>query len=468
MSLRVSGIFLLFLFIGNGSSAFTVHITEDGNNLPDSFLLAVSHYVSGEVVPIDTVSVRQFPQTLTIDVGNSAPGLFFLGVVGESNRAEFIWSPADDGLSIETNYWSLRNGFMEVSNSVENQAYAILISSKSQVDARVEDLELKLGSTSAFEKNYKRLVAAYEDSIEFTCFEFNIQLQALTLQFPTTFTATTLVGLNQIPSRKTNPVWAEEYDGYLALMNEHFFDFINLDDPNLLNHYALEDKIILYLDRYTLKTTDGAEKGIDVIMNSFSGNANVRSFIYNLLLKNFLKFKSETLARYLLDRHADGCSLNLSVQDMKRLSEMKSLMVGGKLPNVNLLDAYDRPQDLMRYASKNEYTIVYVWISWCSKCQGQSPKVAALYNSYRKKGLGVFAISLDEKKDDWVAALQNLKVDYPNVAELVEIKHSSVAPRFGISTTPKTFIIDKEGKIVAKDIYGDELNKLVAELFGVK
>ncbi|MBI1287220.1 MAG: redoxin domain-containing protein [Flavobacteriales bacterium] len=450
------------------TAAFTLHITEDGSNLPERFSILLSRYVNGQVVSLDTIVVNQYPFTTEIQLENSSAGLFFLTVLNEKNRAEFIWAPTNDDMRVESNYWSLRNGFMEIANSPENQAYAILINAKNLFDARLEDLEMRLQTISAFDKDYKHQVAAYEDSIEFTIFEFNIQLQALQLQFPNTFTAKTLVGINQIPSRRTNSKWTEEYDGYLSLMNEHFFDFIPLNDPNLLNHYALEDKIVLYLDRYTLKTTDGAEKGIDVIMNAVSKNTNVASFVYNLLLRNFINFKTETLARYLIDRHADGCALSLSVQDLKRLSEMQSLMEGGSLPNVNLLDSKDQPQDLKRYATKNRYTIVYVWISWCVKCQGQSPKIVSLYEKLRKKGLGVFAISLDETKEDWLTALEKLDANYPNVCELVPIKNSSVAPRYGISTTPKIFIIDKEGKIVAKDIYGDALERIVGELFSSK
>lgn len=469
MRTQFSSVFLLLWFVAFRVSGFSISITEDGSNLPDEFGLVVSRYMNGQIVVLDTIKVRSLPFSTDIEVLDQTPGLFFLQVSKEANRVEFIWSPLEDrDIRVETNYWSLRNGFAEISGSKENQAYSLLINAKNIVDARTEDIEMKLHSISAFDNDYKRQMAVYEDSIEFLAFEFNIQLQVLAMQFPKTFTGTTLVGLNQVPSRKSNPEWSKEYDGYLALMNEHYFDFIDQMNPYLLNHYALEDKVVVYLDKYTLKTTDGAEKGIDVIMNSFSENPEVRSFVYNLLLKNFINFKTETLARYLIDRHADGCALNLSVQDLKRLTEMQSLMEGGILPNVNLLDATDQPRDLKRYAEKNRYTIVYVWVSWCVKCQGQSPKIAALFKAFRKKGLGVYAISLDESKQDWQSALQNLNADYPNVCELVPIKNSSVAPRYGISTTPKIFIIDSQNRIVAKDIYGNQLDEKVRSLFSGK
>lgn len=456
---------LLFLLNWCSVNAFTLSITVDGSNVPSRFGVVVSRYHNGGFATLDTLLVEALPYRSQITISGDASGLFAINVLNETNQAEFIWSPSDDNLLIETNYWSLKNGFIEVVNSVENQAYGLLLEAKRSFDPRLDYLEARLRTTSPFEKTYKHLLAAYEDSLDLLCFEYNLQLQVIGLQFPQTFTAKTLVTLNEIPLRRTNSSWANEYDGYLALMNERYFELINLNDSALLNHYALEDKIILYLDRYTLKTTDGAEKGINVIMNSLSENPKVRSFVYNLLLKNFINFKTETLARYLIDRHADGCALSLGVQELKRLSEMQSLMEGGKLPNVNLLDKNDQPHDLSRYSAKNKYTIVYVWISWCAMCQSQSPRVASLYDRFKKKGLGVYAISLDETKEDWEAALEKQDVSFPNVSELVPIKNSSVAPRFGISTTPKIFVIDPNGTIVAKDIYGDELEQKVISLF---
>lgn len=405
------------------------------------------------------------PYRSQVTISGDASGLFAIQVLNEANQAEFIWSRSDDNLLIETNYWSLKNGFIEILNSMENQAYGLLLDAKRAFDPRLDYLEARLQNTSPFEKTYKHLLAAYEDSLDLLCFEYNLQLQVITLQFPKTFTAKTLVGLNEIPLRRTKSSWANEYDGYLALLNERYFELINLNDSNLLNHYALEDKIIFYLDRYTLKTTDGAEKGIDVIMNTLSENQWLHSFVYNLLLKNFINFKTETLARYLIDRHADGCALSLSVQDLKRLSEMQALMEGGKLPNVILFDKNNKPQDLSRYSTNNKYTIVYIWISWCAMCQSQSPKIASLYNRFKKEGLGVYAISLDEKKEDWVAAFEKQGASFINVSELVPIKNSSVAPRFGVSATPKVFVIDRNGTIVAKDIYGDELDDKIASFF---
>ena len=79
--------------------------------------------------------------------------------------------------------------------------------------------------------------------------------------------------------------------------------------------------------------------------------------------------------------------------------------------------------------------------------------------------MGVFAISIDEKKEDWLLAIQKYKTNnWINIAELVSLKKSIVLPKLNIRTTPKLFIIDKNGIIISKDLFGDDLQKKLTEL----
>jgi peroxiredoxin len=445
-------------------SGLTLRVSESTLKTPDSFNLVLSRYVSGETVTLDTLFGLRAHEERTVELGNDSEGLFFLQVAGEANQGEFIWSERDDDLVIESDYWSFKNGQLGILNSEENAAYAQLLALKHSFEIEFERRQSLFGLVNPFQKDFHQRMAHMEDSIAIGISLFNSRLKSIGLEYESTFTGRVLVPLNLLPEPK-DPKFRSEYDGFLSLMNEQYFVSCDFSDRSVLNHYALEDKVISYLDKYTQKSSDGAQKGIDVIMEAVKDFSEVRSFVYNLLLKNFLAFKTETLARYLMDHYADGCALSLSVQDMKRLVDMQSLMEGGTLPNLNLLDADSRPHELHKYASENRFTIVYIWISWCAKCQIQGPEIARLYQSFGKKGLGVYSISLDEKREDWIEAKEKFNAKHPNVCELVSIKNSSVAPRYGVSTTPKIFIIDSESTIVAKDVYADDLERKISALF---
>ena len=444
-----------------------VRVSKSSLKTQEPFNLILSRYVSGEIVVIDSLIGLREQEERIVSLGDASEGLYFLQVQGETNMGEFIWSKQDDDLVIESDFWSFKNGQLGVLNSEENAAYAQLLEAKHSFDSRFGAQQSLFGLVSPFQRDFYGRMTQLEDSIALNISSFNFVLKQISLDHEKTYTGRVLVPLNLLPELR-DPNFSSKYDGFLSLMSEQYFAPCDLTRASVLNHYALEDKVLSYLDSYSEKSATGAEKGIDVIMGAMNDFPKVRSYVYNLLLKNFINFKTETLARYLIDKHADGCDLDLTFEELKRLNEMRSLMIGGTLPNVNLLDVSDRPHDLGRYASNHKYTIVYIWISWCAKCKKQSPEITSLYDEYRKKGLGVYAISLDEKKEEWVMAMGKLNASYPNVSEQVAIKNSSVALRYGLSTTPKIFIIDAESRIVMKDVYGDALQEQISNLFSAK
>lgn len=463
MNKLIIGFFLLFTTLLTQAGNITILINPAGSSVPKQFKVYLAQYLDGNTLVADSAMVNSLPYTNVLKVNSNVPGLCIVQVAGEVNKVEFIYNPAED-MVLVADYWQLRDGVGEVSNSPENEAYAKLISAKKQSDSRIEDMEMRFKNLYFFQPDFIRALKANEDTIETIIKQYNDSLQSIVKLYPQTYTATTLVPLSMLPLRSANTAAAGKYDTYLAYANQHYFDYVSEAGSNALNHYALEDKIILYLDRYTTKNTDGAQQGIDVIMNTLKNNEAIRTYAYNLLLKNFLGFKTETLVRYLITKHSDGCSVNLSIEDLKKLTKMQSLGVGGAVPEISLPDVAGKQQSLKYYLTKNKYTIVYFWISWCAHCQKETPKLQALFQQYKKNGLGVYAISLDETKTDWQTALQKYNTEWVNVCEQVPIKNSTYAPAFNVSTTPKVYIVDNTGKIVAKDVYGDKLANIISAL----
>jgi thiol-disulfide isomerase/thioredoxin len=443
-------------------------MAESGPKVPKEFILIFGRYQQGVDVILDSVKVTALPFSQEFNLKGKSRGLYFLQISHRGqgvNRAEFLGSASESGMVVETDYWGLMNGFVAITGSTENEAYGQLITAKGIFDEKLSGLEMRLRSLSPFDKDFNRNTKLIVDSINKVIGALNFDLKVVRAAYKGTFCAQVMVPMTLHPSHEWNTEWAKEYDSYFALMNEHYLDSVPIT-PEALNHYALEDKIAFYLDRYTMKSTDGAQKGIDVIMRISSGNEEVRSHVFNMLLRNFLNFKTETLAKYLLDNYADGCTMKLSVEEFKRLSSMKAAMVGGRIPELNLPDRDGKRKSLHDYAATNRYTVVFVWLSWCAMCQREIPKLQDLFGKWQKKGLGVYAISLDEKREDWLVGLDNKwRFNHPNVSELVPIKSSSVANMLGISTTPKVFILNNTGEIVAKDLYGESLKLKLEELF---
>lgn len=428
-------------------------------NMPDKFRLYLRQYVNMDFVTVDSIDYRSADSIYTLPRRNCETGLFAISIRGEKNQAEFIYNPQEN-LTLSIHYWHLKNGEVEIENSKENEAYSRALYVYRQSYTLIEDLEHDLNTLHVFMADFKRRTSAIEDSVEDILVEHNALMANIKRNYPATYTGTTLIPIMLYPMRTTAQVRAA-YDGYRGYFNQHYFDSVDVNAPYINNHYALGDKIVQYLDRYTEKSTTGAEAGVDAIMNGLNRNPTTESFAYNLLLKSFLSFKTETLAKYLVDNYSGGCSLNLTMDDLKRLNKMQALTVGGDIPDILSYDEKGSPQSLKNYLKSKKYTVVYFWISWCAHCQKNTPKLVDLYNLYKNKGLGVFAVSLDDKKEDWLNAVANYKADWMNVCELVPIKNSTFAPNFNVSTTPKIYIVDSKGKVVAKDLYGEKLEEFV-------
>ncbi|MCS7074146.1 MAG: TlpA family protein disulfide reductase [Bacteroidia bacterium] len=373
------------------------------------------------------------------------------------NKAEFIWNPKEDAI-YETYFYALKNGEVSIQNSTENEAYSQLLKIKKEFEPMLETAYKARMAANVFQPDFKRKITAMELETEKIQLLFNNNLAKLAESFPNTYTGKVLVPLNLIPLRSAKEEWANQYDSYLSFLHKNYFLHIDFNNEAMLNHYALSDKLFSYLNRYIATHTDGIKAGLDVIFSQLKENETVNSFVFNTLLKSFIQTNKESIIKYLMDNHKAGCALNLPIEELKKLETIQALSIGGLIPEISLPDSAGKYQSLRTITQKNKYTILYIWISWCNRCQKETPKLVELYKKYKSKGLGIFAVSLDEKKDDWISAVQKYNTTWINVAELVPIKQSQIIKNYQLATTPALFILNSKGEIVAKNIFGERLD----------
>ena len=145
------------------------------------------------------------------------------------------------------------------------------------------------------------------------------------------------------------------------------------------------------------------------------------------------------------------------------ISTAKVGAVGTEAIDFTQNDVNDKPVALSSFRGK--YVLVDFWASWCRPCRMENPNVVKVYNKFKDKNFTVLGVSLDQQKDSWVQAIAKDKLTWTHVSDL-QFWNNAAAQLYHVQSIPQNFLIDPSGKIVAKDLRGEELEKKLCEYLG--
>ena len=144
-----------------------------------------------------------------------------------------------------------------------------------------------------------------------------------------------------------------------------------------------------------------------------------------------------------------------------KLIVLSKTAVGNMAVDIQGLDPDGKNISLMEI--KGKLTLIDFWASWCGPCRKENPNVVKLYNKYHSKGFEILSVSLDEKAESWKAAIMKDGLIWHHVSDLKGWK-SDYAAMYGIQAIPQTILIDAGGKIIARNVMGEELDAMLTEL----
>ncbi len=151
-------------------------------------------------------------------------------------------------------------------------------------------------------------------------------------------------------------------------------------------------------------------------------------------------------------------------QKKKQAKARKKLLKKGKdAPDISL----KTPKGNVKSLSSLEGQVVLIdfWASWCKPCLKTIPKLKKLYKKYNDQGFEIYGVSLDKKKKDWVKAIEKYDMNWVHVSDL-KYFNSAAAQKYNIRAIPFTVLVDKNGKIIASGLRGQELVKKIEEVMG--
>jgi len=363
-------------------------------------------------------------------------------------KLSFIFAALSLLLAVACNKNESKNAY-ELEGSAEGFADGSMLQVVNMDGQVLDSIEIKGGKFSYTGKaDSVCLLSLNVVSDEFNSVEFFSEPGTITV------TLAAEAGKSKIGGTVCNDAWQDlnkEVEPYYEKIQE--IEKIAYSDTVLSKdaEWALSERYKQLANEISKKMEEAAEKNID----------NEMGF---LLATRFIDptEKSELVSQ-LFDKMPETFRQRPIVLQIKKLIEAgKATQAGNKITDFTLGTPDGGEMNVMSEVQKNKITILDFWASWCGPCRNEMPFMKQLYAEYKPKGLGIVGISLDESAADWNKAINDLKLEWPQMSDLKGWE-SAAATMFQVQAIPHIIILDSEGTILEKGLRGDDLKQFISQ-----
>ncbi|MBP1618440.1 MAG: Thiol-disulfide oxidoreductase resA [Bacteroidetes bacterium] len=272
-----------------------------------------------------------------------------------------------------------------------------------------------------------------------------------------------VVTINGVDSAKTAVISSPLNDDYTKL-------------KNLLKPVSVQQEALM--KEYQAATPE--QKKDEVFMAKIEARDEELSKQEKMILKSFLQQNKSSFVNFFVLSQIGGYapdvaeieplfqSLSSSLKSTtegkefaEKIASLKAVGVGAIAPDFTQNDTKGNPVKLSSFRGK--YILVDFWASWCGPCRRENPAVLEAYNQFKDKNFTILGVSLDNAQANWEKAIEADKLAWTQVSDLRGWQNE-VAVLYGVQSIPQNFLLDPNGKILAKNLRGEELKSKLNEL----
>jgi peroxiredoxin len=451
-----------FIFFSVGFSQGSVKISFKNAEALKNTTVYV-HAYDGKTSAIIDSSKYDGTSPVRLNIPKVIPAMY--EVFFKNNVFPFVLTSKDANISFEIDYSNL-NKFIVPAVNEENKALSEMIEAYMNLNKSLQEASAKhpVKSPEDTVAYKKQMLAIDSANVSFAGIATKINNK-----YKGTYVGDVLCKMLVIKTPK-------EIYGTISVMHrtnyilEHFFDDWNFKDRRFVYNPFVGEAIKYYLNTiypkendYDKNPAERLTKAVNIIMSRAYQDSVVEEYTVNYLIDYFLRRGPGEIILFLYDNYLEACTLELNEKTLERIKELYNLKLGHKAPDFTLPDEYGKNITLSSMTGKGPVLLIF-WASWCNHCKTEVPSFFEVYNQYKDKGFRALAVSLDDDKAQWLSFVSMHKLGWTNVSDLKKFM-SEVARLYFIYNTPTTFLLDKEGNIVAKNFRPYELKEHLQKIY---
>lgn len=439
-------VFFFLLFLISVLTSFATGIKGNVKNSSDKKYIFLYEYFGDMVIKIDSASVNQ-SGNFQFDKKKILPrGLYRIGFSKDSSAAIIA---GEEDFEIQSSLPGFQKN-LKIQNSVDNELFG-------QYNSLSKSFAIEVG---LLQKQYEQIATLAESNPN----EFNKVINSIRARYDS---------LNKAKNKKLLEIQKKaplSFVAKIALSSinsdttnaKNYFNKTDLSDIEMTRGDMLSNKIKTYFQLYVQPEEQALASNVNNLLLKLPYGSPNREVAFMTMLLIFNQFQM-ALNKQLKIQYRSEYPQSKYVKELWPMLRPEIPDVGDIAPNITMADTLGKLISLESLRGK--VVLIDFWASWCGPCRMENPNLVRAYQKFKSKDFTVFSVSLDNKKENWLAAINKDNLTWTHVSELKGWE-TSAARLYQVTGIPATYLLDKEGKIVARNLRGPALEEMLEKLLG--